>query len=150
MSAQDLYVYAGKFNSYITKLARIYVEKKKGTFDEDKAYRTKQRLAVLVSADPIYLIENSGPFFLKYAKLIQAGRWDEFMKMDFTTEKKMYGSSKDGQNHNNKSMDGKIKFIKKIWGTSNEKEKELLAEYLTSMLSSYCEFAIAVKSGATK
>jgi hypothetical protein len=124
----------------------VYVEKKKGTFDESKALRTKQRLAFVMGGHPLWLMETCGPFFLKYGKLIQARKWDEFMNKDFADEKSMYGGTDDGKKHTPKAMDGKIKFIKKVWKSSNDKEREKIAECITIMLSSYCEFAIAIKN----
>ena len=136
---------ATEFNSQLKFLARVYVEKKKGSFDEDKAKRTNQRLSILMSGYPMWMIETAGPFFLKYGKIIQAKKWDEFMAKDFDEEKKRYATTEDGSKHTPKAMDGKIKFIKKVWASCNEKERVKLGECITTLLSAYAKFAIAVK-----
>lgn len=145
-----LLVCANKFNTSLKFLARVYQLKKKGTFDEEKAFRTGKRLAIVVAEDPICLIEETGPFFLKYGNLIKEERWDEFFDMDFVEEKKEYGRSKDGKNHSNDAMDGKIKFIKKIITDASDSEKQAIYGALSDMLSAYCQYAIHIKNGCAK
>lgn len=142
----DILRHATAFNSYLLFLGRVYVEKKKNTFGEEKALRTQKRLAFVMKAEPLFIMEKSGPFFLKYGSLIHEERWDEFMKKDFADEKGIYASTPDGSKHTSKAMDAKIKFIKQVWMSSNEKEKVKVGECLKSMLSQYCEFALLVKN----
>jgi hypothetical protein len=137
---------ATKFNRLLTFMADVYISKKMGSFDEDKAIRTKHRLRIISSTHPTWMITTCGPFFLKYAHLIKNEQWKELMKMDFAEEKHNYGKSEDGQNHDNKSMESKIKFIKRLWCATTGKEKNKLKETINQMLSAYCEYALAVKT----
>ena len=136
---------ANEFNSTVKFLARVYALKKKGTFEEDKALRNNKRLAIVVASDPIWLIEHCGPFFLKYAKLVQGRKWEELMMHDFTDEKKRYKSSSDGNKHSYDAMNSKIAFIKRIFVTCNDREREEMGDALQTMLSAYCKYALQVK-----
>lgn len=134
------------FNSKIKFLARVYLLKKKGTFDEEKALRNNKRLAIIVDEDPLFLIETCGPFFLKYGKLIKERKWDEFIKMEFSDEKKIYKSTEDGADKTDDTMRGHIQFIKKIFLDSTEKEQKSIGDAITDMLSSYCQYALHIKN----
>lgn len=137
--------YANEFNSAVKFLARVYSLKKKGTFEEEKTLRNNKRLAIIIASDPLWLIEVCGPFFLKYANLIQERNWDAFLEHDFTEEKERYKKTDDGIKHTYDAMDGKIKFIKRVFLSSNEKEREAMGDSVQTMLSSYCKYAIQVK-----
>jgi hypothetical protein len=137
---------ADEFNSNIKKLARIYAFKKKGTFDEEKAYRNNKRIALLIASDPLWLIDNCGPFFLKYAEIIQSGDWETLLEQDFIEEKKRYKCSEDGSKHTYDAMDSKIQFIKKMFAAADGEERDDIGDTIKSLLSSYCEYALAVKN----
>jgi hypothetical protein len=136
---------AGSFNTCLKFLARAYSDKKKGTFEEEKALRTNKRLSILVATDPVFLIENSGPYFLKYATVIQCGNWDELLNLDFKDEKEHYGNTEDGSKHTYKAMDGKIAFIKRVFVGCEDNERNAIVDKMQIMLSEYCKYAIAVK-----
>lgn len=136
---------ATEFNSAIKFLARVYVAKKKGTFEEEKAIRTNKRLNLVIDSEPIWMIEICGPFFLKYANIIKNRDWDALLNYDFTEEKNAYKNTDDGSKHSFDAMDGKIKFIKKLFLASSEEEKEEMGDAVTTLLSSYCKFALEVR-----
>jgi len=139
---------ANEFNSATKFLARVYALKKKGTFEEEKTIRNNKRLAIVISAEPLWLIEHCGPFFLKYADMIHKRDWDKLMEQDFTDEKKRYKISEDGVKHSYDAMDGKIVFIKRVFNTCEDKEREALGDSVQTLLSSYCKYALQVKSGS--
>jgi hypothetical protein len=140
--------YANEFNSAIKFLARVYALKKKGTFEEEKTLRNNKRLAIVTASDPIWLIEHCGPFFLKYADIIQKRDWDTLMEQEFTEEKKRYKTSEDGVKHSYDAMDGKIVFIKRVFATCEYKEKEAMGDSVQTLLSSYCKYALQVKENS--
>jgi hypothetical protein len=142
----NLIISANEFNSAVKFLARVYALKKKGTVEEEKSIRNNKRLAIIVESDPIWVIENCGPFFLRYAELIKNREWDELMKQDFNEEKKKYKETDDGIDHTYESMDGKIVFIKNIFSNCKDKERELMGNAVQTMLSSYCKYALQVKN----
>lgn len=136
---------ANEFNSAVKFLARVYALKKKGTFEEEKALRNNKRLAIVIASDPIWMIEICGPFFLKYAKIIQERNWDAFLEHDFSEEKERYKKSEDGVKHTYDAMDGKIQFIKRAFLDSDENERKALGDAVQTLLSSYCTYALQVK-----
>ena len=137
--------HANEFNSAVKYLARIYVLKKKGTFNEEDAIRTSKRLDILIASDPIWMIEVCGPFFLKYADNIQNRDWDAFLEHDFSEEKEIYKKTEKGVTTTYDAMEGNIAFIKHAFISSNDKEKESMGDAIQTMLSSYCKFALQVK-----
>ena len=141
---------ANEFNSAIKFLARVYSLKKKGTFEEEKTMRNNQRLAIVIAADPIWMIEHCGPFFIKYADMIQSRDWDGFLNLDFTEAKERYKASEDGSAHSYDAMDGKIAFIKRVFIACDDKEKEKMGDAVQCLLSSYCKYAIQVKNNKEK
>jgi hypothetical protein len=141
----NLSIPASEFNSAVKFLARVYALKKKGTFDEEKALRNNKRLAIIISSDPIWLIEHCGPFFLRYAEFIKYRNWDMLMKQEFTEEKERYKESADGVKHSYDAMDSKIGFIKKVFATCDDKERESMGDSVQTMLSAYCKYALEVK-----
>jgi hypothetical protein len=143
-----LYKKAKEFNSILLFFVRLYVKKKKGSFDEDKAHRAQKRIGFLVQHEPYFLIETAGPFILKYAKMIKEEDWKSFMKLDFTEEMDAYKQTNDGKGHTNKMINTKINFIKKVWVASNDKEQKHMGDKIKELLKLYCEFAIAIKNGA--
>lgn len=138
--------YSDEFNSAIKFLARIYAFKKKGTFEEEKAVRNNKRLSIVIASEPIWMIENCGPFFLKYADDIKNKNWDEFLKKDFNEEKQRYKDSDDGSKHSYDAMDSKIEFIKKIFLSSDDKERVAMGDAVQTLLSAYCKYVICIKN----
>jgi hypothetical protein len=138
--------HANEFNSATKFLARVYALKKKGTFEEEKALRNNKRLAIVIASDPIWIIEHCGPFFLKYAEMIQNRDWDKLMEQDFTEEKERYKTSEDGVKHSYDAMDGKIVFIKRVFAACEDNEREAMGDSVQTLLSSYCEYALQVKA----
>lgn len=135
-----------RYNSSLKYLGRIYSLKKKGTFDEEKAHRNNMRLALIISEDPLWLMEKTGPFFMKYAPLIHARDWAAFINLDFGEEKHAYKSTSDGADKSNDKMEGHIRFLKHLWLTSTEKEQTAIGNIFVSILSTYCEFVLVAKS----
>jgi hypothetical protein len=133
------------FNTKLKYLARIYALKKKGTFDEEKAYRNNQRLAIVISEDPLWLMEQAGPSFLKYANLISTRNWDAFVNIDFADEKKAYKNTDDGSDKTDDKMRGHIQFIKKIFSGLNAEELESVGDAVNEILGAYCSYALIVK-----
>jgi hypothetical protein len=138
--------YANEFNSSVKFLARVYALKKKGTFEEEKALRTNKRLAIVISSEPMFIMENSGPFFLRYADMIQNREWDKLMEQNFTEEKNSYKASDDGNKHSYDDMDSKINFIKNVFASCDVNEKESMGDTVQTMLSAYCKYALQVKT----
>lgn len=143
---------ANEFNSSLKFLARIYALKKKGTFEEEKALRNNKRLSFVLATETLWPIENIGPFYLKYGDLIRKRDWVGFLDHDFSEEKERYKKSNDGSNsvHTADSMDLKIKFIKKIFMASDDKEKEVIGNTVENMLSAYCKYVIEIKNNQSK
>jgi hypothetical protein len=141
---------ANEFNRCIKFLARVYSSKKKGLFDEEKALRNNKRLAIIVASDPMWMIENCGPFFLRYADIITERKWDELITHDFTEEKKKYKGTNDGVKHSNDAMDSKIEFIKRVFLQCVDDEKEAVGDSVQSMLSAYCTYALIIKGSHTE
>lgn len=141
----ELLSYASEFNSSIKFLARVYASKKKGTFEEEKSLRTNKRLSIVMASDPMWMIGVCGPFFLKYADLIQNRDWDAFLKCDFTEEKIKYKNSEDGGKHSYDAMEGKIQFIKKVFVACPNEERVAIGDSIQRMLSAYCKYAIHIK-----
>ena len=139
--------YAYTYNSSLKLLARIYALKKKGTFEEEKVLRNNRRLNIVISEEPMWLIENTGMFILKHGEIIKNRDFDKVIDMDFEDEKKLYKNTEDGSasKHTNNSMKGKIDFIKKVFINATNKERECMMNAVVDMLSSYCKYALHVK-----
>ena len=56
-----------EFNRHIKFLMRIYVSKENNS---SGSLRMSKRLNMLVSTDPVFLLEKTGPVFLKYRDYI--------------------------------------------------------------------------------
>ncbi len=134
-----------KFNSSVKYLARVYAAKKKGTFDEEQSELNRQKIALLISTHPTWLIEKCGPFFLKYREYIRNNEWEKLMKFGFDDEKKSYKSTDDGASKTAKSMDDKIKFIKHVFRCASDAEKKKICSVIQSMLKSYCAYALHIR-----
>lgn len=144
---EELLSYANSYNSSIKALARVYALKKKGTFEEEQAYRNITRLGIISSEETMWMIQNTGPYIFKYRDIIKNRDWQKVMDMEFEEEQNYYKSTNDGSNpkHTKKAMKGKIDFIKKIFVDAKEEEQEAMLDYLQELLSSYCKFALHVK-----
>ena len=144
---KQLLDYAMKFNSSLKFLARVYALKKKGTFEEEKALRVCKRLDIIASEETMWMIQNTGPYILRYGDMISKREWKKFIDMDFREEKDRYKVSKDGMNptHTDRTMDEKIGFIKRIVTDTSDEERELLLDNIVNMLSVYCQYALYVK-----
>ena len=70
----------------------------------------------------------------------------KFLKKDFNDEKQRYKVSKDGSKHSYGAMDGKIEFIKKIFLSSDDKERVAMGDAVQTLLSAYCKYAICIKN----
>jgi hypothetical protein len=70
------------------------------------------------------------------------------MEQDFTEEKKRYKNSEDGVKHSYDAMDGKIVFIKRLFASCEDKEREAMGDAVQTMLSSYCKYALQVKESS--
>jgi hypothetical protein len=136
---------SNEFDSSIKFLAYAYANKKKGTFDEEKAFRNIKRLSILMSAEPMFVIEKCGPFFLKYAEVIQKKEFEGIEKLDFLEEKQAYAASEDGSKHTSDAMEGKIRFLKKLFKEASDVERTEIVDHLVILLSSYCKYALAIK-----
>lgn len=141
---------AYKFNSALKKLGRIYLTKKKGAFDEAKAYRTNKRLHFVIGTYPMFIFEMAGPYYLKYGKLIQEERWDEFLKMDFKDEKLSYKDTPDGSVKSEKEMNDHINFVKDLWKNAPEEERKIMGGLAQDMLSAYCQYVLLMKNAPVK
>jgi len=122
------------FNLSLKYLARVYARKKKGYPDEEMVLRGNKRISMLISTNPLFIIDESGPFLMKYAKFIHEGDWNGLSKQSFDDEKKTH----DIEKH--------ISFIKHIFLTSTPTEQAAVGEHLQIMLSSYCNYALAAKA----
>lgn len=133
------------FNSSIIFLARCYTKKMEDTFQEEKAQRNLKRLRYIISMDPVFMVGNAGPFFLKYADIIQEGDFNKLMTLDFNEEKMAYKQTNDGSKHSFDHMDAKIDFIKSMYEQGSEYERSVLLEHTRTLLSEYCKYAIELK-----
>lgn len=134
-----------KFNSSVKYLACVYAFKKRGTFEAEKAKQNRQKIAILISSYPTWLINKCGPFFLKYGEYIRNNEWDKLIKFGFADEKKSYKDTEDGANKTAKSMDDKIKFIKQVFLCASEAEKKKICSVIREMLSAYCSYALHIR-----
>lgn len=139
--------YAHTYNSSIKLLARIYALKNKGTFDEEKALRNNKRLNIVIEEEPMWLLENTGMYILKYGDVIKNREWEKMIEMDFEEEQQAYKQSEDGSKpeHTKQAMRGKIDFIKSIFINSSEKERVVMMDAVVDMLSAYCKYALYIK-----
>jgi hypothetical protein len=137
--------FADRFNSGVKKLGRIYLIKKKGAFDEQKAYRTQKRSHWVMNMWPLFIMELVGPIYLKYADLVKDRNFDKFLEMDFAAEKEAYQNVPDGKDKSEEQMNEHIDCFKLIWKNASESEKKAISEIAIDLLSTYCEYAIFVK-----
>jgi hypothetical protein len=146
----ELSSYGKEFNTAIKFLAKVYADKKKNTLDEESADRDVKRLRVLITVDPLYMIENCGPFFLSYASIIKEHKWDELMRCDFVAEKEEYKKTRTSGMPSVSDMEKNISFIKDTFAACSGKERELVGESIETMLSAYCKYAIFIKAKAER
>lgn len=142
MSGDDL---AAKFNGILKKIGRVYLNRKKGAFDEAKAYRTNKRIHIIMLAHPTFLMENIGPFYLEYADIIHHRKWDEFRKMDFSREKQSYKETDDGSAKSDEEIEAHIQCIRDLWDSTPELEQEALGDMSQELLSIYCQYCVLAK-----
>lgn len=141
--------YGNKFNSHVKFLSRIYVNNKRGKYDEEQALRNKKRLSILIAEYPLFLIKTLGPYLLKYGELISEGKWEEFYKKNYSEEIKHYNAEakeKKTETVSNEEVKENIAFIKKVYESSSEEEKSIVSDVISDMLSLYCQYAKKIKS----
>ena len=132
---------SNEFNTSVKALARVYVLKKKGTFDELNAVRNNKRLIILISSNPLAVMKNSGPFLWKYRDDIKGRKWDRLVERDFGKEINVSTENKKTQN----TIGREIEFIKKVFSGCTDSEKDSLGDHLVSMLSAYAKYLIIMK-----
>ena len=135
-----------KFNKALKKLGRVYMIKSKGGFLEEDAYRTNKRLQFVVTNDPTYILELTGPYYIKYGELIRDRKIKEFLNMDFNDEKQYYRSTSGDNDSSDDDINTHVKFIKDLYVDSSEKEKNTIADLLNDMLVSYCGYVLLLKN----
>jgi len=117
-------------------MSRLIVKKTVGTSDEWEFYRNNSRLSTLISADPIYLIKNTGQYLLEYAEPIKKQNWAAFKNV----------SIEDSVNKNQQLGNEKSTIIEmltklpQLVEKMTEKEADMLATSISGMLDTYCDF----------
>lgn len=127
---------ADQFNYSVKFLARVYLSKKKGTFDEEIAMRNIQRLKMLTRSEPMFLIQTCGPYFLKYADIIERRDWDALLSTNFNDDL----AECDGDTRS--ALEKNIKFIKSVIQTSKDSELSTIGDHVQSLLKFYCQFQL--------
>jgi hypothetical protein len=124
-------------NSSIRFLVRIYHSK----VNSDTSYRAQKTLNTVISTDPTYLIKVLGPYLFKYAEPISTSNVDFLLENDYTEEVNNEASGRDVD-----AATAAITMIKKLLRESDDDEREVIMEKVSSMLSDYCEYEMAMES----
>ena len=144
---KKLLSYADTYNSALKLLGRIYALKKKGTFEEEKVLRNNRRLSMVIEEEPMYMIRQTGMNIIRYRDAIASRDTETFMNMTFENEQQIYKQCEDGAaaKHTNKSMKGKIDFVKKVFRDATVEEQCCMWDAVTDLLSSYCQYVLHIK-----
>lgn len=133
-----------EFNGEFKFMMKIYKAFKKGKFDEHETHVYHKRALLLMSHDPYYFINNTGPYFIKYRKPISNDNAAFFLTRDFKEDRK--SMTKDTILNNEKVQEEAMNHLKNLWKTSNKEEKKIMTKRIKNMLSLYCKYLIEKKS----
>jgi cytolysin (calcineurin-like family phosphatase) len=125
------------YNRHVKTMSRLIVKKTAGTPDEWEFYRNNSRLSTLISADPIYLIKNTGQYLLEYAEPIKKQNWAAFREV----------SIEDSVNKNHQQLGNEkstvlemLTKIPQLVEKMSDNEAAVLSTSISGMLDTYCDF----------
>jgi hypothetical protein len=127
MNDEKKFTYTTSFNSILKKLIKFACSKSFAL----KTNRVKERVSLLISNAPLAVLENAGPYILKYAKNIKDRDEKFFMNVDL---------SEHYNGENAKDIVEIINKIRKIYKQCNMKEKEYLCDLSDDLLITYCSY----------
>ena len=126
--------YIRDYNYQLKYVGRLYVSKCKGTIDEEVSTRNLRRIVFIINENPVFMLNETGPYLVQYAELIHNNQWDTFMNMEY----KDIDDTPSGKTQ--------IDILKKTFKLCTEKEKKIISTSVSEMLSIYCKYIIKVKS----
>jgi hypothetical protein len=120
--------YSTRFNVIVNKLCRIWVHKKKGTFDEDMSLRYRKRLLAIISMNPETPMLQVGPALYEIAELIYQRDWSGVINIEMSVYKEYCAD------------DDSIHLFKDALSSCTGEEKETVGDLVADALSIYCEY----------
>lgn len=124
------------YNRHVKTISRLMLKKTSGTPDEWDFYRNNSRLSTLISADPVYLIKNTGQYLLEHSEAIKKQNWAAFRDVsieDSVNKHKQLGNEKS-------NVIDMLSKLPPIVEKMNADEAEVVALSITGMLDTYCDF----------
>lgn len=136
------------FDKDVKFLAKVCVARKKGTFDEQDALLSQRRMLTIMSTYPTYIIQTLGPHFLRHGQLINDGKFNELLSMNFENETKEYLQSDAAKKNdvNAQYVSQTMEFVKSVYTTSSPAEQQRINATMVNMLSNYAEFVMRDRS----
>jgi len=128
MDDEKKFIYTTSFNSIMKKLIKFSCSKSFAL----KTNRIKERVSLLIDNAPLTVLEQAGPYILKYAKNIKNRDGEFFMNADF--------SENYSNDENKKDIVTVINRIRKIYKKCSTKEKEYICDLCDDLLITYCKY----------
>lgn len=122
------------YNYQLKYVGRLYASKCKNTPNEETANRNLRRIIFIVNETPLFMLNETGPYLLKYADYIKNNNWDIFMNMEY----KDIDDSQAGK--------AQIELLKNTYKLCTDPEKNIITRAVVEMLSIYCKYIIKVKN----
>ena len=123
-----------RYNNNMRMLGKIM--KSKLTNDKNVEHITI-RLNTAIQFDPLVLLRESGPYFVKYKEQIKTKDMSYFLNKDDWSD----DVTSEKEDEKNLSHDI-INKVKQIWVTLSDKEKTMLYSITESLLVDYCNFLL--------
>ena len=133
-----------EFNNELKFLFKIYINFKKGKFDEHETHVYHKRALLCIRQYPEFLMTEMGPYFIKYREPIKKGDAEYFLNRDFEEDRKNFGKVITDIADEELQLEV-MNHLKKLWKVSKENEKEIITKKMQNMLSLYCRFLIEKK-----
>lgn len=143
-STYDLVSITDNFNKRIKQLITIIQIK---LHDNVLVESTKQKINLAIKADPVFILEEGGPYIYKYKDLIYDDHFDNFIMHPYEYIKDDDKKSIENVNTTMESdkKDG-FKFIldslRAEWKNYSEQEKKKIKTIVKVLLSEYCKYII--------
>lgn len=138
-----------EFNEATIELLNIIEETVKNT-DSYVLFKTaKKKINIVMSTDPVFLLDSGGDYLYKYRDVITKGDFDDFIlntekyiQADDMNEIKNRSSSSSSEEVN--SAESIIKYLRDKWCEYSSREKKIIKRLVKIMLSNNCKYKLYV------
>lgn len=138
-----------EFNKCLKKLVSITGDTIQGenTSTISLFETARRKINLIVSTDPVYMLDSAGGYLYKYRNVITNGDFNDFI---MNTEKyiveddrnELEGKIKDVSKDELNCAESLISTLRSKWCDYSDKEKRTINKHVKKMLSEYCKYLI--------